>query len=61
MLAFLCRRDAGTVGAGPVGHWHYRHGSLLDQPTVGIIPRRRIGKNGQGSQTVDLKAVLPGS
>jgi len=40
----------GTVGAGPVGHWHYRlwpTGSgwcerPLDQPGLDITPRRRI-------------------
>jgi hypothetical protein len=52
MLAFSGRRDAGTIGSGPAGHWHCRRWSLrswwrerpLDQPTVGIFPRRPIGK-----------------
>jgi hypothetical protein len=53
MLAFSGRRDAGTIGTGPAGHWHCRRWSLrswwrerpFDQPTDGIVPRRRIGKS----------------
>ena len=68
MLAFSGPLDAGTVGAGPVGHWHYRLWSMdvggargrFDQPTLAIIPRRRIGKRGlQASRTVDFEAANP--
>jgi hypothetical protein len=53
MLAFSGRRDAGTIGTGPAGHWHCRRWSLrswgardrFDQPTDDIVPRRRIGKS----------------
>jgi hypothetical protein len=48
-LAFSGREDAGTVGADPVGHWHYRLGSCgargardrLNQPGFDVDPRRQ--------------------